>query len=117
MKQLIWVGIAVRLCVVPGFAQTVAAPVTTPPPPAVAPPSGGPDTPPLSEPANTIDSTSVQGAGLSTETQARKHLESNGYSQVSALTKGENGAWHGDAMKNGSTVHISVDHLGNIATN
>ena len=69
MKQLFWAGLVLQLCAVPGFAQTTppttpsTPPVTTPPPPAVHPPTGGPDTPPLREPANAIDTSGLTTCG------------------------------------------------------
>jgi hypothetical protein len=118
MKQLVLTGLAL-LCAMPGFAQTTTAPpITTPPPPQVSPPTGGPNTPPLSEPANTIDtSDSVRIVGPVTETQARGRLEGSGYSQVSGLTKGNDGVWRGSAVKGGETVHVSVDRLGKVSPN
>lgn len=118
MKQLLWTGLAL-VCAVPGFAQiTNAPPLTTPPPPQVAPPTGGPNTPPLSEPANTIDqSDSVSNREPFTETQVRGRLERGGYTQVSALTKGNDGVWRGSAVKDGKPVHVSVDRLGKVSTN
>jgi putative membrane protein len=59
-KHFIWAGLALQVCAVPVLAQSTPAttpstpPVTTPPPPAVHQPTGGPDTPPLAEPANAI---------------------------------------------------------------
>jgi hypothetical protein len=103
----------------PGFAQTTSAPpLTTPPAPQVAPPTGGPNTPPLSEPANTIDkSASVSSVDPSTETEVRGRLERSGYTEVSALRKGGDGVWRGSAMKDGASVHVSVDRRGKVSTN
>ena len=59
----------------------------------------------------------VPGANSFTESQARSRLEKNGYSQVSGLTKGDDGIWRGAATKNGSSVHVTVDYKGNISVN
>jgi periplasmic protein CpxP/Spy len=124
MKQLIWAGLALQLCAGPVFAQSAPAttpstpPVTTPPAPAVNQPTGGPNSPPIAEPANAIDTTGVApGANSFTEAQARSRLRDNGYSQVSALKKDQNGIWRGSAEKSGTSVHVSVDYKGHIASN
>jgi hypothetical protein len=113
MKQLLWTGLAL-VCAMPAFAQTT----TAPPPPQATPPTGGPGTPPLSEPANTIDrSDSASNVEPFTETQVRFRLERSGYTQLSALTRGNDGVWRGSAMKEGEPVHVSVDRLGKVSTN
>jgi hypothetical protein len=124
MKRLIWSWFALQLCVAPVFAQSTptttpsSPPVTTPPPPGVHPPTGGPNSMPTAEPANAIDDTSISpGANSFTEAQARSRLERNGYAEVSALTKDQNGVWRGSATKNGTSVHVSVDFRGHIASN
>ena len=119
MKQLIWAGLAMQLCVAPGFAQTTPPqPATQPPPPAVHQPTGGPTSPPMAEPANAIEKSGVvPGANSFTEAQARSRLERNGYSEVSSLAKGDDGIWRGSAKKGGSSVHVSVDFKGNISMN
>ena len=110
MKQLVWAGLIVQLCAVPGLAQT------NPPHPAAPPPTGGPGTPPISEPANVIDRDAVQGK-LVTESQARSRIESGGYREVSDLRKGSDGVWRGTAMKNGAPVRVSVDNGGAVSVN
>ena len=124
MRRLIWAGLALQLCSAPVFAQSTPAttpstpPVTTPPPPAVHPPTGGPNTPPLREPANAIDNSGVTpGANSFTEAQARDRLLRDGYSQVSGLAKGSDGIWRGSATKNGAQVRVSLDYKGHVASN
>jgi putative membrane protein len=123
MKRLSGPALALLLCATPAFAQT-----TVPAPPAapggsasssggvaggfagaITPPSGSADT----VGANDL----VKGANSFTEGQARSRLEHNGYSQVSALTKGNDGIWRGTATKNGSAVHVGVDFKGDISMN
>ena len=53
-------------------------------------------------------------AGSMTEPQARMHAMSNGYSNVSTLTQGQDGMWRGDATKGGQTVDVMVDPQGKI---
>jgi hypothetical protein len=57
------------------------------------------------------------GANSFTETQAKSRIESRGYSDVSALTKGANGIWQGTAMKDGKAVQVSLDFQGNVVAN
>lgn len=124
MKPLIWAGIALQLCAVPAFAQSTPAttpstpPVTTPPLPAAQPPSGGPNSMPTAEPANVVDKSGVTpGANSFTESQAMSRLRQDGYTQVSALNKGDDGIWRGSASKNGTPVHVQVDYKGRISSN
>ncbi len=49
---------------------------------------------------------------LFTEKQARTHLLHLGYTNVSGLTKDENGVWHGSATKDGNTRTVAVDVKG-----
>ncbi len=124
MKQFIWAGLALQLCAAGALAQSAPAttpstpPVTTPPPAGANPPTGGPNSLPTAEPANAIDNSSISpGANSFTESQARNRLIKEGYSQVSALSKDNNGIWRGSALKDGSPVHVSVDYRGHIASN
>ncbi len=57
------------------------------------------------------------GANSFTEGQARQHIENSGYTNVTALTKDQNGVWHGTAMKGGKTMNVSLDFKGNVVTN
>ena len=51
-----------------------------------------------------------------TEPQARMHAMSGGYSNLSTLTKGEDGTWRGNGVKGGQTVNFAVDPQGKIST-
>lgn len=129
MQRMIWAaGLALQLCAAPAFAQSTPAttpstpPVTTPPPPEAHPPTGGPNSLPTAEPANTIVKGGVSGglnsgANSFTEAQARSRLQHHGYSQVSTLTKDQDGIWRGSAMRNGTQVQVSVDYKGNVSSN
>lgn len=57
------------------------------------------------------------GANSFTEGQARQHIENSGYTSVTALTKDQNGVWHGTAMKGGKTMNVSLDFKGNVVNN
>lgn len=59
----------------------------------------------------------LPGANSFTEGQAKSRLEANGYSNVTALKKDENGVWKGSAMHAGAKVNVSVDYRGNIVRN
>jgi putative membrane protein len=56
----------------------------------------------------------ASGANSFTEGQTKSRLESQGYSNVSGLTKDENGVWRGKAMKDGKSVDVSMDFHGDI---
>lgn len=51
-----------------------------------------------------------------TEGQARAAIESAGYTNVSALTKSDNGLWQGTATKDGQTLQVSVDFKGSVVS-
>lgn len=59
----------------------------------------------------------LPGANSFTEGQAKSRLESNGYSNVSALKKDDAGVWKGTATHSGQQVTVSVDYRGNITRN
>jgi hypothetical protein len=54
------------------------------------------------------------GANSFTEAQAKSRIEGAGYSNVSGLTKDQNGIWRGKAAKGGTTVGVAVDYQGNV---
>ena len=56
----------------------------------------------------------VAGANSFTEGQAKSRLESNGYTNVSNLTKDDQGVWRGKAQKDGKTMDVSLDFQGNV---
>jgi hypothetical protein len=87
------------------FAQTV-------------PPSSS-KTPPAVATGNTNNTTAapVPGANSFTMAQAKKRLEDQGYTQVSALAKDSTSIWRGHAMKDGKAVDVSLDYQGNITAN
>jgi protein CpxP len=124
MKRLNGPALALLLCATPAFAQT-GTPASPTPPGGSASSSGGvaggfagaiTPTPPGS--ADSVGANDlVKGANSFTEGQARTRLEHNGYSQVSGLTKGNDGIWRGTATKNGSPVHVGVDFKGDISMN
>lgn len=84
------------------YAQEATKPAAEPETPAVA----TPDTKPAAAP--------VPGANSFTEGQAKERIEGKGYSDVTALTKGEDGIWNATAMKDGKSLSVKLDYQGNI---
>ncbi len=123
MKRFLLAGIALQLSALPVLAQN-ATPAPRPP---VAAPADTSAKPMTTTDATTVNRTTqanataapgaAPGANSFTESQARSRLEKNGYSQVSGLTKGDDGIWRGAATRNGNSVHVSVDYKGNISVN
>ena len=80
--------------------------------------------PPISEPATAAPEAAHENPdptpGLAesspiTEEQAKAKIEAEGYSEISALMKDENGMWTASAMKDGKPVQLSLNEQGNIA--
>ena len=69
-------------------------------------------------PATNAGTTTETGAAakgnLFTEKQARTHFLRLGYTDVSGLTKDENGVWHGTAIKDGQQRNVAVDVKGGV---
>ena len=60
-----------------------------------------------------VEQTGPAAQNLFTETQARQHLQQLGYTNVSELSKDENGRWIGTAKtKDGETRSVAVDVKG-----
>lgn len=56
----------------------------------------------------------AKGSNSFTDGEARRRIESAGYSTVADLKKDEDGIWRGDAMKDGAKVNVWLDYKGNI---
>src|SRR5690349_5022933 len=56
----------------------------------------------------------VAGSNSFTEGQAKSRIESNGFSNVTALQKDDAGVWRGKAQKDGKSVDVSLDFQGNV---
>ena len=54
------------------------------------------------------------GANSYTETQAREHIESAGFTSVSGLKKDDQGIWRATAMKTGKPMTVALDYKGNV---
>lgn len=77
---------------------------------------GTSDRTPANQPAGSAANPALRG-NLFTEEQARTHLARAGYVNISGLTKDENGAWRGAAVKDGKTIMVGIDVKGNVAAN
>ena len=56
----------------------------------------------------------ARGANSFTEGEARRRIESNGYRNVSALTKDDDGVWRGTAQKGSQEARVWLDFKGNV---
>lgn len=102
MRSLIALSLVAGLAAGPSFAQYGAKP-----------PEGPPAT--QSKPATPPASTATPEAGAAmTETQAKSRIEAQGYTNVSQLQKDAKGVWNANAMKDGKSVHLSLDTQGRI---
>jgi hypothetical protein len=58
----------------------------------------------------------AEGANSFTEDQARSRLGEAGYTNISALTRNDDGQWTGTASQAGRQVQVMLDYKGNIST-
>ena len=56
----------------------------------------------------------AKGANSFTDGEARRRIESSGYSTVADLKKDDDGVWRGSATKDGAKVNVWLDYKGNI---
>jgi putative membrane protein len=56
----------------------------------------------------------VPGANSFTEDQAKGRIQDAGFSDVSKLTKDDQGIWRGQAIKDGKATTVALDYQGNI---
>ena len=81
-------------------------------------PVGGPDAKgnaPIKRGHTINDGSAKPGANSFTEGEARTHILHSGYTDVSALTKGQDGVWRGTATRNGAQVSVALDFKGNVS--
>ena len=71
-------------------------------------------TPAVNTPNTTNPAAPVEGASSFTEGQAKSRIESNGFTNVSGLTKDDKGFWRGKANKDGKQMEVTVDFQGNV---
>ncbi|QND54532.1 PepSY domain-containing protein (plasmid) [Phyllobacterium sp. 628] len=77
-------------------------------------PAADPQTPAVATPDTKNPAAPVAGANSFTEGQAEKRIEAKGYSDITAMTKGDDGIWSATAIKDGKTVNVKLDYQGNI---
>lgn len=56
----------------------------------------------------------VAGSSSFTMREARRRIETGGFSQVTRLQKDRDGVWRGKAMRNGAAVGVFCDYQGNV---
>ncbi|WP_136622538.1 MULTISPECIES: DUF4142 domain-containing protein [Mesorhizobium] len=71
-------------------------------------------TPAVTTTETTNPSAPVPGANSFTEDQAKSRIQDAGYSDVSALTKDDQGIWRGKANKDGKSTGVALDYQGNV---
>jgi hypothetical protein len=73
-----------------------------------------PDMPAVATPSSTNPTAPVEGRNSFTEAQARSRIAKAGFTNISALTKGEDGVWRAMAKKAKESHRVSLDYQGNI---
>lgn len=81
------------------------------------PAQSGPQNPAVKTEQGNNSNMPVKGANSFTMSEARSHIMGQGYTHVTMLKKDSAGVWRGMAMKDGQTVHVSVDYQGNVNAN
>ena len=88
------------------FAQTNTTGNSSTPPPAVS----------TSKAESKTSAAPVPGKNSFTEAEAKKRLESFGYSNVSALHQDGQSIWRGTASKGGQQMPVALDYQGNVVS-
>jgi hypothetical protein len=73
-----------------------------------------PSNPAMHTDSNNTSAMPVAGANSFTMGEAKSRIEAKGYTKVSHLKKDSKGVWRGKAMKDGSSVDVSLDFEGNV---
>lgn len=81
---------------------------------AQAPAQSGPQNPAMKSAETNNSNMPVKGANSFTMSEARSHIEGQGYTNVTKLKKDNAGVWRGMAMKSGQQVNVSLDYQGNV---
>jgi putative membrane protein len=71
-------------------------------------------TPAVNTPDTTNPGAPVPGANSFTEDQARGRIQEAGFTDVTALTKDDQGIWRGQAVKDGKSTAVALDFQGNV---
>ena len=90
----------------PALAQSSSPQSTSATPPAVS----------TSNAESKTTAAPVPGKNSFTEAEARKRVESFGYTDVSALKQDTQSIWRGTAMKGGQQMAVALDYQGNIVS-
>jgi hypothetical protein len=70
--------------------------------------------PAVATPSSTNPTAPVQGRNSFTEAQARSRIAKAGFTNISALTKGEDGIWRATAKKAKKSHQVALDYQGNV---
>lgn len=81
---------------------------------AQTPAQSGPQNPAVKTDNGNNSDMPVKGANSYTQSEAKSRIESQGFTNVSALQKDQDGVWRGTAVKDGRPVQVSVDYQGNV---
>ena len=79
--------------------------------------SGSPTTPAAAATSDADRKTGaapVPGSNSFTMREARRRIETGGFTQVTGLQKDRDGIWRGKAMRNGAAVGVFCDYQGNV---
>jgi hypothetical protein len=78
------------------------------------PAQSGPQNPAVRTNDNNMSSMPVKGANSFTESEAKSRIAKQGFTNISALQKDQDGVWRGTATKDGKPVQVSLDYQGNV---
>lgn len=67
-----------------------------------------------SDSSNRLAAGPVKGSNSFTEGEARSRIEKQGFTNVGALKKDDDGIWRGMGTKNGQQVAVALDYQGNV---
>jgi hypothetical protein len=76
--------------------------------------ASSPEMPAVATPSSTNPTAPVEGHNSFTEVQARSRIAKAGFSNISALTKGEDGIWRATARKAKKPHQVALDYQGNV---
>ena len=126
MRAGLIITVAATLLTSTAFAQ-YAAPPTEDRPSASSPSAGqtpstqqspsigsGPSGPAARAPEANVPSGPAAGANSFTEAEVKARIESQGFANVTALTKSDDGIWLGMAQREGRMFQVALDYQGNV---
>ncbi len=121
--RALMIGIAATLVAGAAVAQTAGTsptaqtPSTATPPAATSAPgsnaAGGNNNQAVAT-THANAATPAKGKNSFTMAQARKRLESNGFTNISGLAKDNDGVWRGHGQKSGNPTDVWLDYKGNV---